>query len=154
MKQLRWLALLSLVVLLFAYAARHVSGNGGPPFSDGTLSGSYILGAVGSHPTGGAYDFAGVITFDGAGNLTGNVQGVHVDGSGAPAPCAASISGTYSVASDGSLTASIIGPLKEDCAIVITVTFVGVTVHSGHEFVLAGDANNLGRTVLIQGFQQ
>ncbi len=151
MKTFRLVSVL-LVLMLLAFAVQQ-SRSSGPPFSNGTLSGTYIIGGISTHPSGGASDYTGTATFDGAGNISGTLQGFHEDFTGTTTtPCGESLTGTYAVAPDGSLTASV--TISVPCEGNTFFTFVGETVHNGHEFVLVGNGTPPGHALLIQGFEQ
>ena len=152
MKTFRWVSTLVVVLIFLAFAVQQ-SRSSGPPFSNGTLSGTYIIGGISTHPTGGASDFTGTATFDGAGNISGTLQGFHEDSTGATTtPCGESLTGTYAVAPDGSLTASL--TISVPCEGNTFFTFVGETVHNGHEFMLAANGTPAGHASLIHGFEQ
>ena len=152
MKTFRWVSTLVVVLIFLAFAVQQ-SRSSGPPFSNGTLSGAYIVGSITSHPSGGASDFTGTATFDGAGNMSGTLQGFHEDSTGTTTtPCNVSFTGTYAVAGDGSLTASLTTSVP--CEGNTFFTYVGETVHNGHEFMLVGNGTPPGHASLIQGFEQ
>ncbi len=153
MKTFRWVSTL-VVLMLLAFAVQQ-SRSSGPPFSNGTLSGTYIIGGISTHPAGGASDFTGTATFDGAGNMSGTFQGFHEDFTGTTTtPCNENFTGTYAVAVDGSLTASLTLASPCDGEGNTFFTFVGETVHNGHEFVLVGSGTPAARASLIQGIEQ
>lgn len=151
MKTFRWVG--TLVVLMFLVFAIQQSRSSGPPFSNGTLSGTYILGGITTHPSGGAGDFTGTATFDGAGNISGTLQAFHEDPTGTTTtPCGESLTGTYAVAGDGSLTASL--TISVPCEGNTSFTFVGETVHNGHEFILVGNGTPPGHATMLHGVEQ
>jgi hypothetical protein len=152
MKTFRWVGTL-VVLMLLAFAVQ--SRSSGPPFSNGTLSGTYIFGSVTAHPSGGASDTTGIATFDGAGNISGTLQGFHEDFTGTTTTaCPVSFTGTYAVAADGSLTASLTLASPCDGEGNTFFTFVGETVHNGHEFILVGNGTPPGRATMLHGVEQ
>jgi hypothetical protein len=101
------------------------SGNTQPPASTtcttSTLSGVYQANANGFLLTSGAISavsqLSGLLTFDGAGNLTANFV-LSVSGTSTPAAA----TGTYSVSTNCTATGTITDPLGDKFALVFTIT--------------------------------
>ncbi len=117
----------------------------GPPFSDGTLNGTYVFSAsggvtpisFGGTPSG--LDLAGTLQFDGAGSVTGTGTLVNTGGNnvGSGVMCTTSFSGTYSVDPGGGLLMTLTVNPAGECSGSATAHFTGATVHNGHAFVFA-----------------
>jgi hypothetical protein len=119
----------------------------GPPFSNGTLNGAYIFSAsggatpkgVGGTPNG--VDLAGILQFDGAGNVTGTATMVNTGGDnvGFGVECSPTLTGTYSIDPNGGLLMALTVSPAGECATGTSATlhFTGEAVHNGHAFVFA-----------------
>ena len=138
------LGLLSLTFVVGLGAAVWSAHGSGPPFSNGTLSGTYVFSLyVGIN--GG--DVIGTATFDGNGNVSGTLhQNLVVTSPISPpsvASCDSTISsGTYAVDSTGSFTMTVTVTPGDDCAGSTVHSFTGAVDHSGKSFVFV--TNPLG----------
>jgi len=146
MRGIHKVALLILVGLALSLGLGHSRiFASGPPFSNGTLNGTYVFSAsggatpkgVGGTPNG--IDVAGTFQFDGAGNITGTATLVNTGGDnvGFGVTCSSNISGTYSVDPTGGLLMTVTADPANECSGSATVHFTGQAVHNGHAFVFA-----------------
>jgi hypothetical protein len=148
MKKISAVVLLVLVGLVLSLGLGH--GRifaAGPPFSNGTLNGTYIFSAsrgatpkgVGGTPNG--VDLAGTFQFDGAGNVTGTATLVNTGGDnvGFGVQCSPTLTGTYSIDPTGGLLMALTVSPAGECASGTSATlhFTGEAVHNGHAFVFA-----------------
>jgi hypothetical protein len=75
----------------------HPTGN----FSNASFKGSYVYEIHGIVADGTPYREAGVITADGNGNITGGIDGFANPNTGGAIQSSASVTGTYTIANDG-----------------------------------------------------
>ena len=75
----------------------HTTGN----YSNASFKGSYVYQMRGVLVDGTPYREAGVITADGNGNITGGIDGFANPNSGGATQSSASVTGTYTIANDG-----------------------------------------------------
>ena len=134
-----------LVVVLIVLVVSRQARSAGHPFSNGTLSGTYVFSASGGATpmafggTPNGIDIAGTMQFDGAGSVTGTGTLVNTGGNnvGSGVMCTTSFSGTYSVDSAGGLQMTLTVTPADECSGSATAHFTGGTVHNGHAFVFA-----------------
>jgi hypothetical protein len=119
------------------------SGNSQPTSTctTATLSGVYQANANGfllaSGAIGGVSQLSGLLTFDGAGNLTANFV-LSVSGTSTPAAA----TGTYSVSTNCTATGTITDPLGDKYALVLTITTA-----NGSNFIISA----AGPTLMYSG---
>jgi hypothetical protein len=99
-------------------------------YSNASFKGSYVYQmhgfVVSSTGSLSPYREVGVITADGNGNITAGIDNANVQGTGAPASQSTSLTGTYSIANDGTgqllLNATALGTLLSSSQITFAVT--------------------------------
>jgi hypothetical protein len=135
---------------LAAFPIRRMLASG-PPFSNGTLNGTYVFSVSGGGPSSGCasgcaggFDATGTLEFDGNGSVSGTITEFLVPSVGSFFTCPANITpGSYSVDSTGALQLALtFNPAGSGCGPevrTITRHFAGMTVQHGHAFVFAQD---------------
>jgi hypothetical protein len=105
----------------------HPTGN----FSNASFKGSYVYEIRGIFADGSPYREAGIITADGNGNITGGIDGFANPNTGGATQSSASVTGTYTIASDGTgqilLGSTGLGTLANVSQISLAVTLASTT---------------------------
>ena len=106
----------------------HQTGN----FSNASFKGSYVFQIHGFISSSGApYREVGVITADGNGNITGGTDGANTVGTAGAIQSSASLTGTYSIANDGTgsitLNSTALGSLFGISQITFAVTLASTS---------------------------
>ena len=105
----------------------HTTGN----YSNASFKGSYVYEIHGTFVDSTPYREAGVITADGKGNITGGVDGFANSNTGGAIQSSASVTGTYTIASDGTgqilLGSTGLGTLASVSQISLAVTLASTS---------------------------
>jgi hypothetical protein len=105
----------------------HPTGN----FSNASFKGSYVYEIRGIFADDTPYREAGVITADGNGNITGGIDGFANPNTGGAIQSSASVTGTYTIARDGTgqilLGATGLGTLAQVSQISLAVTLASTS---------------------------
>lgn len=106
----------------------HQTGN----YSNASFKGSYVFQIHGFvSATGNPYREVGVITADGNGNITAGVDNANTVGSGGALQNSASITGSYTIASDGTgdivLNSTALGTIFQGSQITFAVTLASTS---------------------------
>lgn len=109
-------------------------------FTNASLNGAYSFGISGSSVSGIAAG-SGVATLDGAGNITGGDETINING----ASCHSTFTGTYSVSTNGTGTATITSfadaaSIARGCAVSSTGPLSLAIGNSGNTLILAGQS--------------
>ena len=105
----------------------HTTGN----YSNGSFKGSYVYELHGILSNNNPYREAGVIIADGNGNITGGIDGFASTNTGGALQSSASVTGTYTIANDGTgqilLGATGLGTVAGVSQISLVVTLASTT---------------------------
>jgi len=121
-------------------------------YSNASFKGSYVFQIHGViSQTGNPYREVGVITADGNGNITGGTDAANTVGSAGAVQSASSLTGTYSVANDGTGTVAINSTAFGSLFGISQITFaVTLTSTSGADLIEADTFADGTGTAMLQ----
>ncbi len=155
MKKLIRLAVLSLAVLVVSVVipVGKVAKSSGRPFSNSTLSGTYIFEGFAGGGASVAATLTGTAQFDGSGGVTGTISIFTLPQPNTIVPCSSVIQSgsTYSIDPTGALGMSLVFTPGEGCTGTTTRTFVGSVTHDGGTFVFAQNGSSNGNFGIAAG---